>query len=120
MMSFWLTWKLFGNGRGLASPYLDDVFYWLDGRFYHWIGGLGAQLASFEWTAPKAGTRRKLLGKEFVVFIARRRFLLVEVSWALTPQVHDYAEVEALRKTLLEWRHGTTTPYGMAGTGRRE
>lgn len=82
----WLDFKLFGNGFGLKSPYFDDVFYWLDGRFYNWIGGFGAQLQSIEWRLPKPGTRRTLAGREFVVFHGTRgRWPLKwKISWAMT------------------------------------
>lgn len=103
---FWLTWKLFGNGYGLGSPYWDDVFYWLGGRFYHWTGGFGAQLHSYEWAAPKAGTRRRLFGEPFVVFQTRRKFLLVEVSWAHVPVVRDAEEIRTFHAKLMNWGHG--------------
>ena len=103
---FWLDWKLFGNGRGMASPFCDDVFYWLGGRFYRWVGGFGAQLQSIEWRTPKPGTRRYLIGEEFVVFSAARRWIRVEVSWALVKRPKEYAEVIALQKRLQAWGHG--------------
>lgn len=105
-MIFWLDWKLFGNGYGMASPFCDDVFYWLSGRFYRWAGGLGAQLHSIEWFAPKAGTRRKLFGHEFVVFQVRRKWIRVEVSWALARGVKEYSEVKALEQQLKAWGIG--------------
>lgn len=93
-MSTRLDFCLFGHGHGLKSPYFDDTFYWLvdtlrqnrngkNGRFYSWIGGFGAQLKSYEWTAPPAGTERQLIGRVFRVFQTRRHWLKVEVSWAL-------------------------------------
>lgn len=86
---------VFGNGYGLASPYFDATYHWLvdtsvgerngrNGRLYNFIGGLGAQLRSFEWFAPPAGTRRVLGGREFRVFQVSRRGLRVDVSWAMT------------------------------------
>lgn len=92
---FTLDWKLFGNGRGMKSPYWDDVFYWLrdtygrsrnkaKGRFYRQSGWFGCQLASVEWRMPRPGERRMLAGYEFVVFSARRKWFRVEVSWAMT------------------------------------
>lgn len=92
---FWLDWLLFGDGHGMRSPFFDDVFYWLkdtserqrknaEGRFYRSSGGLGAQLYSIEWRMPCPGTRRVLSGHEFRVFHARRKWLRVEVSWAMT------------------------------------
>lgn len=116
-MTFWLDWKLFGNGHGMASPYFDDVFYWLvdtyryerdsrRGRFYQMFGGLGAQLRSYEWRMPSPGTRRRLFGHEFVIFIARRKWLRVDCSWALAKGVKDFAEVRELEQELREWGHG--------------
>lgn len=106
----WLDWRLFGNGRGMASPYWDDAFYWLDGHFYQWIGGLGAQLQSHEWFAPKAGTRRRLIGEEFVVFQTRRKGPRVEASWALTQMPSNLdaqnARIAELYERLKSWRHG--------------
>lgn len=103
---FWLDWKLFGNGHGMASPYFDDVFYWLDGRFYQFFGGLGAQLTSIEWFAPKAGTRRRLCGRELVVFSTTRCWVRVRVSWALVGGVKNFAEVEQFKRDLQSWGHG--------------
>ena len=93
-MSLWLDHLIFGNGHGMASPYFDNRFFWLvdtlrkdrsgrNGRLYNWIGGLGAQLTSWEWTAPKAGTRRRLAGREFKIFSTERHGLRVECSWCL-------------------------------------
>lgn len=115
---FWLDWKLFGNGHGLASPYWDDVFYWLvdtnggrdrrgrGGRFYHWIGGFGAQLASIEWRTPKPGTTRRLLGHDFLVFSASRKWLRVEVSWTLSKRPLSIEDIRSLKQELLAWGHG--------------
>jgi hypothetical protein len=109
-LGLWLDWRLFGNGRGLASPYCDDVFYWLDGRFYKWIGGLGAQLQSYEWRIPKPGTRRRLVGREFVVFQASRNMLRVSVSWQIVGLSRDLnaanAEIRQLHSDLKNWNHG--------------
>lgn len=90
----------------MASPYWDDVFYWLSGRFYQWVGGFGAQLVSREWWTPKPGTRRKLFDKEFVVFCATRKWLRVEVSWALVKELKDYSDIAALKTELQNWGHG--------------
>ena len=89
-MKLWLAFKLFGNGWGLAAPGHDETFYWLSGEFYRFLYGFGAQLKSFEWFMPKPGTRRTIAGRDFVVFLASRRWLLVDVSWAM-PSVpaHD-------------------------------
>lgn len=105
-MTFWLDWKLFGNGRGMASPYFDDAFYWLSGRFYRWTGGFGSQLESTEWFAPAPGARRRLIGREFVVFNTTRRWLRVRVTWALASGAKEYAEIDALKQRLLSWGHG--------------
>lgn len=105
-MIWWLDFYLFGNGWGIASPHCDDAFLWLSGRFYHWFGGLGAQLTSFEWFTPKPGTERILAGKRFRVFSVSRCGPRVMVSWALTPAVKEYPEVAALKKHLQEWGHG--------------
>lgn len=83
-MIVWLDHLIFGNGYGLGSPYFDMRFYWLSGEFYTFSGGLGAQLHSFQWTHPRAGERRRLSGREFVVFQSSRRWCRVTVSWALT------------------------------------
>lgn len=111
---FWLDWKLFGSGWGMASPYWDDVFYWLRdmsqgrgrARFYRWTGGFGAQLHSVEWFAPKAGTRRRLFGQDFVVFRTDRRWLRVDVAWARSRELRDADEIRALRAVLQGWGHG--------------
>ena len=85
-----LAMMLFGNGGGMKEPYFDGVFYWLnDGngspaRFYKFSGGFGAQLHSFEFRAPKAGTRRVLAGREYVVFNTSRSWLglMHQASWS--------------------------------------
>lgn len=99
-MYLWLDFILFGNGRGLKSPYCDDKFYWLRGNLYHWIGGFGAQLGSFEWFSPKAGTTRRLAGQEFTVFSVQRKFLRVRVSWALARGVRNAEELYTLKSAL--------------------
>lgn len=115
-MIFWLDWKLFGDGRGLASPYFDDAFYWLKdmsdgdrkkakGRFYTFSAGLGAQLQSIEWLAPKAGTRRILFGQEFVVFSVSRNGPRVRVAWRAVG-VNSVEDVRQLHEKLRVWRHG--------------
>lgn len=74
-MIFWLDHRIFGNGRGLGSPYFDQRFYWLSGRIYTWIGGFGAQLQSFQWSHPKPGETRKICGREFRPFSSGRDYL---------------------------------------------
>ena len=95
---------IFGNGYGLKSPYFDNVFYWLSGEIYTFSHGLGAQLHSIQWTHPKPGETRKLVGREFVVYQSRRRLFRVAVSWAMVglPQGVDEAdaEIRKLKKDL--------------------
>jgi hypothetical protein len=98
-------WKLFGNGRGTASPYFDDTFYYLNGRFYRWVGGFGAQLSSVEWRAPAPGTRRRLIGRDFVVFQTERRLLRVRVTWALVTRPSSYGSIADLRRDLVDQRY---------------
>ena len=107
-MIFPLDWALFGNGRGMASPAWDDVFYWLGGRFYRWIGGLGAQLESYEWRAPPAGTRRSLFGHEFVIYTCDRRWMRVRCCWTLAGQFFspNAERVHELHSELVQWQHG--------------
>lgn len=94
-----LDYILFGNGHGLGAPYFDQNFYWLSGRFYTWIGGFGAQLQSIEWFSPPAGTRRSLIGMEFVIFQAHRRWLKVRCSWAAI-NVNTIEEISSIKKKL--------------------
>ena len=63
-MGLWLDHKLFGNGRGLKSPYFNDTYFWLrdemrpqsKGRLYTWMGCGGNRrrtwrdLRQREWT----------------------------------------------------------------------
>ena len=95
---------IFGNGRGMKSPHCDNNFYWLSGRLYTWIGGFGAQLRSHQWTHPKAGERRTLAGKEFVIFSSSRQWCRVECAWALVDLPKNIDDANAalrdLRKTL--------------------
>lgn len=94
-----LVHLLFGNGRGLKSPYWDDVYYWLSGRLYHQSGWLGAQLQSFEWRRPPAGTKRRLAGRDFVIFSTERRFFIVRCIWAM-PGTQTNESVRALIEDL--------------------
>lgn len=91
-MIMWLDHKLWGNGRGMKSPFFDDRFYWLvdtaggerqdqNGQLYVWSGYLGAQLASFQWTRPRMSERRELCGRLFKPFQVERRGPRVRVSW---------------------------------------
>lgn len=99
-MSFWIDHKIFGDGHGLKSPYFDNRFYWLvdtsrysrsarRGALYTFMYGFGAQLHSRQWLHPKPGERRTLIGREFVAFSSSRRWLRVEVAWAMTSMPRD-------------------------------
>lgn len=99
-MIVWLDHKIFGNGRGLKSPYFDDVFYWLSGELYHFTPGFGAQLSSFQWTHPRAGERRRLCGLDFVPFSSNRRLGRVEVRWSLANLPRDLDEANAVLREL--------------------
>lgn len=112
-----LDWFLFGNGHGMGSPFFDDVFYWLKdlsrfsrgkapGNFYRWSFGFGAQMHSYEWFAPPAGTRRKLFGHEFVVFQVKRRWVRVEVSWALARPPETAEAIREIHRKLQNWGLG--------------
>jgi hypothetical protein len=93
-MIMWLDHKIFGSGRGMRSPFYDDQFYWLaddlkprgrgNGELYTYMGGLGAQLHSVQWTTPKPGERRRLCNRDFVPFNVSRRWGRVMVAWAWT------------------------------------
>lgn len=105
-----------GDGYGLASPHFDDQFFWLHdmsggqrgpGAWYTWMGGLGAQLTSWEFRAPKAGTTRKLFGHTFRVFQNPvRRFLTVRISWATDLVPDNMERVREIKSELLKWEHG--------------
>lgn len=116
-MIYWLDWKYFGNGKGMGSPYFDDVFYWLKdmskgnretakGRFYLCHPGFGAQLVSFEWFKPEAGTTRHLAGMDFRVFNAIRRWLRVDVSWGRVPVVSGIDDLNSVVNSIQKWGHG--------------
>jgi hypothetical protein len=63
----------------------DQVVLILGGRRYVWIGpGFGAQLESFEWRRPAAGTTRTLAGVRFTVFQTHRVGLRVRASWGVS------------------------------------
>lgn len=84
----WLDFLIFGSGRGLSAPALDQSFYWLvdshkgHGRIYTWIGGLGAQLTCFQWRHPRAGETRYLCGRNFTPFHSERCWGRVRCAWA--------------------------------------
>jgi hypothetical protein len=101
---------IFGNGYGMASPFCDARYYWLvdthhqkrsgrNGELYQYGAGFGAQLRSRQWTHPRAGERRRLAGREFVVFHSTRRWFRVEVAWSMVglPRAIDEANA-ALRE----------------------
>lgn len=100
-MTMRLDSAIFGGGFGLSQPHFDGVFYWISGRFYTWIGGFGAQLQSLEWLPPRAGTRRRLAGSEFVIFSVHRRWVKVRCSWALCQHMPITIEELALLKKRL-------------------
>lgn len=93
---------IFGNGFGLKSPRYDEIFYCLDGEIYTFSHGFGAQLRSFQWTHPKPGERRTIVGREFVVFNSCRRWLRVKVSWAMTRMPLDIDGMNAAIRELHE------------------
>lgn len=95
----WLDHLLFGNGRGMKSPHADSLFYWLDGRFYGWSGWFGCQLQSFEWRRMPAGTRRRLVDRDFVVVATQRRWLRVRTTWSMTGNPTS-EEIRSLRSDL--------------------
>lgn len=99
------TFWIFGNGLGTAAPGFSTTFYWLvdqhtdRGQFYHWIGGFGAQINSFEWRKPTPGTRRRLVGVEFEPVQAHRRWFKWRISWRLVnmPKGRE-AQLDAIRE----------------------
>lgn len=109
----WLDHKIFGNGHGLASPYFDDRFYWLSGRLYHWIGGLGAQLNSFEWRHPKPGEERTICGRKFRPFNSRRQFL-----WLFRGKV--YAIPTPISRVSVSWAYNLPNDLDAANAELRE
>lgn len=64
----------------------DHMEFVLDGRRYRWSGWFGCQLESYEWWRVPAGTRRRLAGFEFSVFMTERRGLKVRTTWSLANQ----------------------------------
>lgn len=115
-MILWLDHKIFGNGKGMKSPFFDDRFYWLvdtyrlgrsrraHGELYTFMSGLGAQLHSYQWTHPLAGETRQLIGREFRPLHSRRKHGRVEIAWAMTMLPRDldgrHAAIRALQDDL--------------------
>lgn len=91
---------IFGNGYGIKSPHYDNVFYWLSGELYTFSYGFGAQLHSCQWTHPKPGERRTLIGREFVAFNSYRRRARVHVSWSMTRMPSDIDGMHAAIRNL--------------------
>lgn len=107
-MIVWLDQKIFGGGYGLRSPFCDDRYYWLGGKrgeLYTFIGGLGAQLQSFQWTHPKPGEERHLSGHTFRVFGSERSWLRVRVAWAATDLPRGAEALDSIRKLETELGH---------------
>ena len=114
-MALLLDHIIFGNGRGMSSPYHDNRFYWLvdtnreersgrNGRLYTFLHGFGAQLISREWFAPREGEIRELAGRRFKVFHHTRKRLRVEIAWAMIDLPRDidaaHSAIDALEKDL--------------------
>ena len=103
----------FGSGFGLSIPYHTGKMYWIrndkhkkkPGAWYSWLGGFGAQLYSFEFFKPIAGTSRELFGHTFVIFSPpERRGFMYKITWNEDKNFKDYSEIEALKKELEDWR----------------
>ena len=119
-MAIWLDMLIFGSGFGLGAPYWDQRFYWLcDGRaqrsrFYTWIGGYGAQLQSFAWRHPKAGTEIEIAGERLRIFSSHRRWIRVRCSWALVRLPHGLDEqrsaIDRFQKRLGDSFHSARYP----------
>jgi hypothetical protein len=116
--------KIFGSGFGMAMPFWNGIFYWLNdeskpnwysssandhsrskgklGDFYTFAGGLGAQLHSYQWTHPNAGETRVLAGKRFRPLHSHRRWFRVEVSWYMTGL--DGKDIDTINKEIREFQ----------------
>lgn len=108
-MIVWLDQKIFGSGHGIKSPRCDDRYYWLvdphtnKGELYTWCGWFGSQLQSFQWTHPRAGEERLLVGYYFRPYTSYRNFGRVRVTWACAALPRDVtAANEFLRKLELK------------------
>jgi len=107
MTMLWLDHKIFGNGRGMASPYFDARFYWLSGELYTFMAGFGAQLHSYQWRHPKPGETRRLCGRDFRPFSSSRRWGRVEVAWATNLP----SGIDAANAALRELERDLGRPY---------
>jgi len=122
-MIMWLDHRIFGNGHGIRSPHWDNVFYWLAGELYTFFPGHGAQLTSWQWTRPRAGERRHLAGRDYVIWRADRRWGRVVCKWAVTTLPADLNEANALlwlieselRATMPAQNTGMTHTYKSEG-----
>lgn len=95
----WLDWRLFGNGNGLGLKKHGLTLHYLDGRFYKYSPGLGAQLYSFEWRKLAPGTKRRLANRTFRVLCANRRGPRVMVAWGMVPAPNGF-ELQAFKHDL--------------------
>lgn len=95
-----LDHAIFGNGHGIRSPLCDNVFYWLSGELYTFFPGHGAQLTSWQWRHPRAGERRTLAGRDYVIWRSDRRWFRVECKWALARLLQDLNEANALLRQI--------------------
>lgn len=93
--------------EGSKYSYVDRVFI-IDDRAYRWCGWFGCQLQSIEWRRPAPQYRRRILGREFKPYRVVRRWLVWEVSWALTGDGEGYdaygARVSDLHRDLVGGR----------------
>jgi hypothetical protein len=67
------------------------AFFVIGGRTYRWSGWFGCQLESMEWLVPFPGTTRILDfgvngAVEVTVFSARREWVRVRTTWAVSKQ----------------------------------
>lgn len=104
----WLDFLFFGSGRGLRSPAFNQVFVWLvdkqteRGNLYTTHHGFGAQLYSFHWFAPKAGSTIHVGGHRFRVFSVHRSFLRVKAAWGVEERLEDSCQIRKIIKDVLD------------------
>jgi hypothetical protein len=116
-----LVLLIFGSGHGLSAPVLNQRLYWLvdlntlEGQFYSFLPGFGAQLTSWQWRRPQVGEARRFGTKTYVPYLQRRGWvrdplfgfnlfpLMWEVSWrcADLPDNPNAEDVRALEKELV-------------------